>query len=382
MAARVNGEVVFINLFDIGRHVDLGKVLSSGTIPPTRAQPRIDPSRAGAGFNIMMTAPIYFTLDVIVQEFNMREGTELRVEVKIFEDGGISINARLQFQGLDLEQMHQLRTITFTRDGTNFDVASWVKYNFDVIMNRIDQYVERGNDPLENTIMERYNVYCIWDDVGKPEEFVERNKKYLSSFLLGENPALRLHENQVNETLSKAFHFIENDAIIFDYDRALLLDPNKDYEDVLLIAEIANYQLLELRMIDAMLDKHLSQLETDIRWIFSQRIQGRASTRKLGRKMAELTRLRVDTLFLLENVENKSNIVGDYFLTDLYKHLCGLFSLDEWSTSIRSRLDTLGDIYSTAKSDRIETTLLYLEIGLAFVFSMEFVVLLLDWFFK
>nr|MDO8119020.1 hypothetical protein [Candidatus Sigynarchaeota archaeon] len=277
----VNGEVVFINLFDIGRHVDLGKLLSSGTIPPTRAQPKIDPARAGAHFNIMMTAPLYFTLETIVKEFNMPCGKELRLDVKIYEDGVASINARLQFHDLDMESMHELRKIKFSRDGMEFDVSSWVKYNFDMIMSRIGHFVEKGTDNIVSSITEPYNVYCIWDDVGDPVTFIENNKKYASAFLLGENPELRLHDVQVKETLSNTFHFLENDLIVFDYDRALVLDPNKDYEDVILIAELANYQLLELRIIDAMLDKHLAQLEVDIRWIFSQGITRRSSTRKL-----------------------------------------------------------------------------------------------------
>ena len=85
-------------------------------------------------------------------------------------------------------------------------------------------------------------------------------------------------------------------------------------------------------------------------------------------------------IFILENIENVSKLIGDYYLAQIYTYLSNLFQLKQWSDSIRHRLDTLEDIYSIAQTNINERFLLYVEILLSFIFIMEFILLLFDFF--
>jgi hypothetical protein len=44
---------------------------------------------------------------------------------------------------------------------------------------------------------------------------------------MGENPNLNLHPNQIESTLSNAFSFLKTDYLIFDFDRALIIDNSQ-----------------------------------------------------------------------------------------------------------------------------------------------------------
>ena len=66
--------------------------------------------------------------------------------------------------------------------------------------------------------------------------------------LAGEEPGV-LHDSQVKQILEKPHSYRKNDLAIFDFDRCIIIDPSRDYEDVLLIAEHANYRLIEERLI-------------------------------------------------------------------------------------------------------------------------------------
>ncbi len=194
---------------------------------------------------------------------------------------------------------------------------------------------------------------------------------------MGENPSLNLHQNQVNNTLEHSFSFLKNDLVIFDFDRCLIIDPNCDYEDILLITEIANYQLLELRALDYLLDKRLTLAEGDIHKIY---FKSRGILKRLKKRVRNLLRLRHDFIFLLKNIENVSKLIGDYYLSQNYTCLANLFQLKQWSDSIRHRIETLGDIYNIAQTNIHKKFLLYYQILLSFVFIMEFVFLILDFF--
>ena len=122
-----------------------------------------------------------------------------------------------------------------------------------------------------------------------------------------------------------------------------------------------------------MLDKHLDIAEDDIRKIF---FKSRLLWRKLNKKLGYLFRIRYDMTFILENLENVSKLIGDYYLAEIYTHLGKLFQFNQWSKSIRNRLKVLDDIYSTAKTNISERILLYLEILLTVIFTFEFLLLL------
>ena len=81
-------------------------------------------------------------------------------------------------------------------------------------------------------------------------------------------------------------------------------------------------------------------------------------------------------IFIWENLENVSKIIGDYFLSQIYNHLSSLFSLDEWSESIRNRRKILDDLYSSAKSDVHDRVLILLEVLIVILFVIDIILII------
>ncbi len=79
-------------------------------------------------------------------------------------------------------------------------------------------------------------------------------------------------------------------------------------------------------------------------------------------KFARIQSLRFEALFILENLENSSKIIGDYYLGQIYDRLCAIFNTDGWSRSVERRLDVLSSVYDMAKTDAAERKMLLLEI--------------------
>ncbi len=364
----MNGETIFLKLYDVGRHIDISAVI--GQLAGTRVVP---PVTRDSPENISLPRPVVLEVESSVKSDSpyFKAAT---LKAKVYEDGVIAFVARLAFEGLPVDKLHELKSVKFKVDGKDFEMNPWIEYHFQQLLPRIEPFIDKEYYQFVSTESEAYSAICITDDVGNPQQFVQERANYIAAFLQGDNPSLRYHPNQIKSTLDNPFSYMENDLAIFDIDRCIIFDPSHDYEDILLVAELANYQVLQLSTLDKVLDHELDVAEDDLRRIFSRR---RKPFRALGKKVGELKKLRVDMIFLLENIQNSSKIIGDYFLAQIHTHLSGLFKLSDWISSVRDRLDALEDIYNTARSDINDSLLLYLEVFLAAIFGLEFVLFLL-----
>lgn len=367
----MNGEVIFLRLTDVGRKINLR--LASKLFPALPDKKIIKTKDTPSFVDFPEPLNLVITQKITSESIKIKD---INLNIKLYEDGVISLIARLKFKDIALNNIHTLRkTIFYTSDG-EFNINSFLKFQFNKVYNQIKESIEEEGYIFSTFKHEKYALYCITDDIANISEFIEINKNYLSKLLMGEKLDLELNQYQIDLTLSQRFSFLKNDMVIFDFDRCLIIDPNLDYEDILLVAEIANYQLLELRTLDHLLDKRLNLAEEDIRKIYFKRP---GLGRRLSRKVGNLLRLRYDLTFILENIENVSKLIGDYYLSQLYSNLSRLFNLKEWSDSIRHRLETIGDIYNISQTNINERFLLYVEILLSFIFVMEFILLLLDY---
>ena len=145
-------------------------------------------------------------------------------------------------------------------------------------------------------------------------------------------------------------------------DRCFIIEPRGDYEDILLIAEHANYRLLELRALDRLLDISLDEAEKDLVGYGKARRSMKAKGVTPQTKFARIQALRFEALFILENLENSSKIIGDFYLCQIYDRLCEIFNTEGWKRSVERRLDILESVYDMAKTDSSEQRQLVLEI--------------------
>jgi len=87
--------------------------------------------------------------------------------------------------------------------------------------------------------------------------------------------------------------------------------------------------------------------------------------------------LRLDALFILENLENSSRIIGDYYLEQIYDHLCGIFNTQGWKRNVEKRLEILQSIYTLTKNDKTDSTMVLLEFLVVIMIGVELIALFL-----
>lgn len=348
-------ELVFFRIYDVGRAVSLS-LLSASAVSASAGSAAVKPFRRDTPESLSLPQPVIFPLS---RAESAGFGT-FSAEAKVYDDGAITVVLRssVDTNFTDLEKAASTPVIRVSATETLLTLAEWADTLFLSILGQIKSAIlDPASDPGKE--FETYIAFCLLECPEGPEHYVEKNRTEIATLMMGDATGLEIHEQKIAETLAKPFSYSTSDMAIFDLDRCFIIDPLRDYEDILLMIEHANYRLLELRVLDRLLDKRLDEAERDL-GSFSRR--GRAPGGAVRKKFARIQSLRFVALFVLENLENSSKIIGDYYLGQIYDRLCALFNTDEWSRSVERRLDVLTSVYEMVKTDNAERRTLVLEI--------------------
>lgn len=354
-------EIVYMALYDIGRSIDLK--LAASLLPGTPGMRIV--RRRDTPDSVTIPTPLCVDLRSGKQKAFCDDAVEgFAATARLYDEGVMSVIVRLRVNST-LEELHGIERKPVSANIDNLD--SYVNEKYRAVLEQVSPAVITDHYDTERMERETYIAFCF-AEVGAPAEFVLANAHALTTLLSGEPYDSPVHPSQIKKSLSNPFSYSENDLAIFDMDRCVIVDSERDYEDVLLICELANYQFLELRTLDRLLDRWLDEAEADVQAFYGRSPKpGRKKPRRirtgaLQRKLAVIQALRLDALFILENLENSAKIIGDYFLGIVYEHLTGIFNTAGWTRSVERRLDALQNVYEIVKGDKNERTMLVMEI--------------------
>jgi len=352
-AAVYSVEIVRLALYDIGRSIDLKKAaaLLPG-VPGMRIARRRDTPTS-----LTMPMPLCVDLRSGLKKVYSEDSIEgFAASARLYDEGVMSIIVRLKVNAT-LQELHGIESKPVSH--TIADLDSYIEERYRAVLEKVLPAVA---SPRKESESETYLAYCFADVGSAPGKFLHDNEKALTTLLAGEPWDYPLHESQVRNAMRNPLSYSDKDLAIFDMDRCIIVDSDRDYEDVLLICELANYQYLELRSLDKLLDKWLDEAEDDVGTIAKKGRGKKLNTGALRKKFGKIQTLRLDALFILENLENSAKIIGDYFLGTVYEHVCGIFNTSGWTRSVERRLDALQNIYEIVKVEKSERTMLILDI--------------------
>jgi|UniRef100_A0A7C3INK7 hypothetical protein len=357
-------ELIYFSIKDVGRAIDMKKLESPALYARLSGKKMGSPLplRKDTPTSLALPQPIWFAFEEVEAE-----GLGcIYPSAKVYNDGAITILLRGKGH-FTLDELGPLSHSPLIK-------SQGYTYNFQDFANRLfgrllDAIGDAIIDGIDRALLqeEHYLAYCFLEYPELPSLFVQKNRQRFASLLIGEVDSDSLHESQIQSALARPFSYRPDDLAIFDMDHCIIFDQHQEYEDILLIIEHANYRLLELRALDRLLDLRLDEAERDLTVYGIEKSKKKKGQVRLRgktpqRKFARIQALRFEALFILENLENSSKIIGDYFLGQIYTRLCEIFNTEGWSRSVERRLDVLSSVYEMVKTDSAERRTLVLEI--------------------
>ncbi|MEM0086727.1 MAG: hypothetical protein QW774_00435 [Candidatus Micrarchaeaceae archaeon] len=354
-------ELIYLFAYDLSKKLDSSKVrnIFKGAEDFSSYEHEKAIPEEIATFNI----PTIFNLKAAEITFG---STKLAVkrEVSIYEIGAFSVRIRVQVPGANAALLEDL---TFDQDFNNSikSIASDVKQ-------RTEKALQKAADATIKDAFETYRIYVI--DADK-ESFYSKNKRLIAGLLLEDKNYANISESYLRSTISKRISYYKSEIAVIDWDATVFITESKNYEHELLIAEIANIQLLEFRAYHDDISKRIKTVNER----FSSTVKSNpfkifGARKNLARLSLEIGEFYDETKDMVNSANNIVYGFGEWYLAKLYSLFSESFRLQSWYNSLSENLEMLEKIRSFVEDMVQEETNYLLEVIIIVLIVVEVVV--------
>ncbi len=184
--------------------------------------------------------------------------------------------------------------------------------------------------------IEEYLIILLQDVALKPDEFVAEHAAALARLLRSTDKPLS--ELETAEILEARARYAEDDLTIVDWEGAIIIARDGDFQSDIELMKIGNYQLLRYRLIDRAIERNLQDLRGRVA---GHRRYGRSSKRKMLQQIIEQ---RLTLLLDFEKIDQSLLLIGDWYSAEVYQLIVDQFYLDDWKALVSAKLDRLAAI--------------------------------------
>jgi predicted GIY-YIG superfamily endonuclease len=134
---------------------------------------------------------------------------------------------------------------------------------------------------------------------------------------------------------------------LVDWQAAVIIAPEADFQSDLELLKIGNYQLLRYRMLD-------ENVEASLRAISAQFRAGSRRSLWPGPTRGQIRRIvqhRLELMLDFEHTDQNLLLIGDWYTAQLYHAIQEEFYLKEWKEAVRAKLDNLEDLIQTIQEN-------------------------------
>jgi hypothetical protein len=196
----------------------------------------------------------------------------------------------------------------------------------------------------ESGLFEEYVILLVRQVKSAPDAFLDKNAVALARFIRSQREVF--DQEQLQQILTSRVRYSRVDLTLVDWEGAVIIAPEGDFQADIELLKVGNYQLLRYRLLDQTLNDSLNEINE----------QFRASPRRLraGPTRGQIRRIiqhRLDIMLDFEHSEQNLLLIGDWYTAQLYHAIHDEFYLAEWKEAIKRKLDALEAIIGTIREN-------------------------------
>lgn len=191
-------------------------------------------------------------------------------------------------------------------------------------------------------LFEEYSILLVLEAKPTPDKWIDKNALAISKFIRSQREVF--DKSEVDEILISRTRYSAADLTLVDWEGAVIIAPNGDFQSDITLLKIGNYQLLRYRMLDESIEDMLDKIN---KAFFKNKRRPRP-TRGVIRQIAAH---RLEVMLDFERAEQYMLLIGDWYTAKLFEAIQGEFYLKDWKESVRSKLDNLQNIVQTIKDN-------------------------------
>ena len=185
-------------------------------------------------------------------------------------------------------------------------------------------------------LFEGYTVVLMRQAPPTPDEFMDEHAVALAGLL--RSLTKPLDQRDAAEILAARARYSTRDLTVIDWDGALVIAEDGDYQSDIELFKIGNYQLLRLRMLDQEIEASLRTLRAIVErerptWLA-----------RPNRTVQEVVQQRLELLIDFDKIDQSLLLIGDWYSSRLYRIIVEQFYLGDWKATVSAKLSSLADI--------------------------------------
>lgn len=210
---------------------------------------------------------------------------------------------------------------------------------------KIETALQSKYVPVENRasgLFEEYTILLVREAGSSPDKWIDKNARALAKFIRSQREVFDREE--LNEILVSRTRYSAEELTLVDWEGAVIIAPNEDYQSDVVLLKIGNYQLLRYRMLDKSIDEMLQRIN---KTFFENKRRPRP-TRGVIRQIAEH---KLEVMLNFERVEQNLLLIGDWYTAKLFEAIQSELYLKDWKDNLKNKLDNLENIVQTIKDN-------------------------------
>ena len=194
----------------------------------------------------------------------------------------------------------------------------------------------------QSGLYEEYTILLVQDISPSPDKWIEKNSRALAKFIRSQREVF--DKEELNEILMSRTRYSAVELTLVDWEGAVIIAPNEDYQSDIARLKIGNYQLLRYRMLDQSIDGMLDKISQT----FFENKRRPRPTRGVIRQIAEH---KLEVMLDFERAEQNLLLIGDWYTAKLYEAIQSEFYLKDWKENLKNKLNNLESIVQTIKDN-------------------------------
>ncbi len=182
---------------------------------------------------------------------------------------------------------------------------------------------------------EEYAALLVETIAGAPDEFIERNGPALARFIRSQRDVFT--PGEMESTLTSRARYSENETTVVDWEGAVIVSKEADFQSDIELLKIGNYQLLRYRLLDQTIEHNLEIIDRHLHEGARRPLFPRRPKSVLRQVVEQRLALMLD----FEKINQGLLLIGDWYTAKLYRIIYDEFYLDEWAAAIKSKLENL-----------------------------------------
>ena len=197
---------------------------------------------------------------------------------------------------------------------------------------------------LESGLFEEYIILMI-GAVNTSDAFVESNAPQLAHFIRTQREAL--DEAEIEDILVSRVRYSKDDLTIVDWDGAIIIAPDGDFQSDIELLKVGNYQLLRYRMLDQSVENSLRDIAGQFRSDPHRALRPGPTRGRIQRVVQH----RLEVMLDFEHTDQNLLLIGDWYTAKLYEVIREELYLDNWKEAVHTKLDNMQSIIETIQEN-------------------------------